>query len=144
MLRKKGLWWTVGVAAIVLALVTLAMPTGSAADKHEPMGNHYKCYQVLDWTEYEPRKVELTDQFGQSVARVLEPRSLCNPVDKNGEGIADKASHLVCYAIQDDPQGSTERVKEVEIANQFQQGPLWVGSADMLCLPSAKSYQPRG
>ena len=44
----------------------------------------------------------------------------------------------------DDPTGPTERVKEVMIRNQFQEGPLWVGSANVLCVPSQKSYKPRG
>lgn len=88
--------------------------------------------------------MELKDQFGNSIAKVIEPRQLCNPVDKNGEGIPDKDNHLVCYEIQDDPQGNYERVKEVQIKNQFQEGPLWVGSSRMLCVPSDKSYDPRG
>ena len=123
----------------------MALPTSSTAEGHEKtQDNHFKCYQVLDWGEWEPRRVELKDQFGASVARVIEPRLLCNPVDKNGEGIADKDNHMVCYEIQDDPQGPTERVKEVMVRNQFQEGPLWVGMSNLLCVPSDKKYEPRG
>ncbi len=144
MLKGKRLWWMGGLAAIVVALLVLVVPTGTVADEHYPKGNHYKCYQILDWGEWDPRTVELKDQFGSSVARVLEPRMLCNPVDKNGEGIVDKDNHLVCYEINDDPQGNTPRVKEVQINNQLQQGPLWVGSSNVLCVPSSKQYDPRG
>ena len=105
--------------------------------------NHFKCYQILDWSIFEPRKVELKDQFGESVARTMEPKMLCNPVDKNGEGIPNPDSHLVCYAIQDDPGGSTPRIKEVAVKNQFGETRLWVGAADTLCLPSDKKYDPR-
>ncbi len=143
--RSKRLWWMAGGAVIALVVAALALPAGSIAESHEPpKANHYKCYQVLDWTDFEPRKVELKDQFGGSIAAVMEPYQLCNPVDKNGEGIADKEAHLVCYRIEDDPQGPTPRVKEVTVRNQFQEGPLWVGSSNILCVPSYKSYKPRG
>ncbi len=49
------------------------------------------------------------------------PKLLCNPVDKNGEGIPGPKSHLVCYEIKDDPEGTAERVKEVMVKNQFQE-----------------------
>ena len=75
---------------------------------------------------------------------MIQPRLLCNPVDKNGEGIPYPKSHLVCYEIRDAPKGPTERVKEVAVQNQFQRGQLWVGSANLLCVPSQKRYEPRG
>ena len=132
--------WALGLA-LAIALI---LPTAAAADEHEAANNHFKCYQVLDWAEWEPRRVELKDQFGKSIARVVEPRMLCNPVDKNGEGVPSPKYHLVCYEMQDDPQGDTPRVKEVTVRNQFQEGPLWVGSAPMMCVPSQKQYKPRG
>ena len=147
MLRSERTRWTGGLVVALAALVALSLPTAGAAKEHEqmePEDNHFKCYQILDWTEFEPRKVELKDQFGSSVAKVYEPYLLCNPVDKNGEGMPNPKYHLVCYKLQDDPQGPTERVKEVMVKNQFQEGPLWVGSSDILCLPSMKQYQPRG
>ena len=144
MLNDKRIWWAGGLVVALAALVVLSLPVGSEAEEHEaPRANHFKCYQILDWTEFEPRRVELKDQFGASVARVLEPRMLCNPVDKNGEGIPNPKYHLTCYEIQDDPQGDTPRVKEVMIRNQFQEGPLWVGSAPSICVPTQKSYDPR-
>jgi hypothetical protein len=145
MLNDKRIWWTGGLVVALAVLVALALPTGSEAEGHEPpQANHFKCHQVLDWAEWEPRRVELKDQFGASVAHVIQPMMLCNPVDKNGEGIPNPEYHLTCYRIEDDPTGPTERVKEVMIRNQFQEGPLWVGMANVLCVPSQKSYQPRG
>lgn len=149
MLKDKRVWWAGAQVAALVALIAVWSPAGTVAEGHDkgemgPGSNHFKCYQILDWTEWKPIKVELKDQFGTSIAVAVEPRLLCNPVDKNGEGIPAPESHLVCYEIQDDPQGPTERVKEVMIGNQFQQGPLWVGSASLLCVPSDKSYEPRG
>lgn len=139
---------TQGAGSLLVALALLiawALPTFSTAEENEtPANNHFKCYQILDWTEFTPKKAELKDQFGESIARILEPRLLCNPVDKNGEGIADREYHLVCYEMQDDPQGNVPRVKEVMIRNQFQEGPLWVGSSPMICVPSQKRYEPGG
>lgn len=147
MLRDKRVWWAGALVVALVVVIAVSSPASTAAEEHETeMGkaNHFKCYQVLDWTDFDRRKVELKDQFGSSVAGVMEPRLLCNPVDKNGEGIPNPESHLVCYEIRDDPQGPTERVKEVMVKNQFQKGPLWVGSASLLCVPSMKKYEPRG
>ena len=149
MLRETRFWIT-GIAAVaVLAVAVLALPTGLLADKHEKPemagdDNHFKCYEVLDWGNWEPAKAELKDQFGHSYAYAVRPRMLCNPVDKNGEGMPDPKYHLVCYEINDDPQGMTERVKEVEVRDQFYKGPLWVGSSNILCVPADKRYEPRG
>lgn len=149
-MRDKRLWLVGGLVIGLIALAALVVPNGAVADHHEKakmaeaMNNHFKCYEVLDWGPWDPSKVQLEDQFGKSVARTMEPRLLCNPVDKNGEGIADKDYHLVCYSIRDDPQGPTERVKEVMVKDQSYQGPLWVGDANIVCMPAMKKYEPRG
>lgn len=146
MIEKKRLWWAGGLVVACAALTLLLSPMGVAEEHEKPMmegkANHFKCYPILDWTVWDPRKVELKDQFGESVARVLEPATLCNPVDKNGEGIPHPSSHLVCYRIQDEPQGNTPRIKEVAVRNQFGETRLWVGNSDMICLPSDKRYKP--
>lgn len=133
---RLGLAVTIGVAALIFVLMT---PGAAQKEQMAPVANHYKCYPILDWTEWEPRGVKLQDQFGRSEAKVLRPYTLCNPVDKNGEGIADKDNHLVCYAIQDDPSGEFNRVKEVQVQNQFGETTLWLGlPGKELCVPSKK------
>ena len=42
----------------------------------------------------------VADQFGSSSIQILRPLKLCTPVDKNGEGIPNPASHLTCYRIR--------------------------------------------
>ena len=149
MVREKRAWCVAALVMALVALIAVSSPGDAAAESHEkPMmegkANHFKCYPILDWTEWEPRMAKLRDQFGISEARVIKPQFLCNPVDKNGEGVPAPKYHLVCYVIHDDPSGKTERVKEVTVKNQFQEGPLWVGMGDLLCVPSMKSYEPHG
>lgn len=139
--------WTGGLVLALALLLAVALPAAGAAKEHEKAemmpakANHFKCYDILDWADWDPKYAALADQFGKSEARVVMPSQLCNPVDKNGEGIPDPKYHLVCFTIRDDPQGNTPRVKEVMVSNQFYEGPLWVGSADLVCVPSMKSYQ---
>lgn len=143
MLRDRRTWLAAGLVLAVAAVAALTLPAGSGAEAHEKAamakGNHFKCYPILDWTEWQPQGAALKDQFGRSEARAMTPKLLCNPVDKNGEGIVDKDDHLVCYQIHDDPSGSFQRVREVAVQNQFGQTQLWVGvPAETLCLPSMK------
>ncbi len=140
MLEKRTTWLGLLATVAVVVLAVFFLAPGSVAQKEmAPRANHYKCYQVLDWGEWDQHSVQLQDQFGKSQAVVIRPYMLCNPVDKNGEGIVDKDNHLVCYQIHDDPSGSFQRVREVAVQNQFGQTQLWVGvPAETLCLPSMK------
>jgi hypothetical protein len=66
--------------------------------------NHFKCYKVRSkGSGFVPLTVTVADQFETKMTRVLKPLLLCNPVDKNGEGIPDPACHLTCYRIRDAP-----------------------------------------
>lgn len=138
--KTRKTWLSLVAALAVVSLIVLfAAGDSKALEEGTPTANHYKCYPVLDWGVFDPVAVKLKDQFGDSQARVLQPYMLCNPVDKNGEGIADKKNHLVCYQIQDDPIGDYDRVKEVVVSNQFGETQLWVrGAGKELCLPSQK------
>ena len=148
MFEKRTTWTglpaTVAVAVLAVFFaapgsVAQEAPGSVAREEGMPKANHYKCYQILDWGQWDQQGVQLEDQFGKSKAAAIRPYMLCNPVDKNGEGIADKENHLVCYQIQDDPTGEFERVREVEVQNQFGRTTLWVGvPGETLCLPSKK------
>ncbi len=96
--------------------------------------DHFKCYEAegnaVDVT------VRLEDQFGPlEEVLVSEPELFCNPVDKNEEGIIDEESHLTCYEIEIDDEG-TETVASVE--NQFGLQVLEVEEPVLLCVPSEK------
>ena len=67
----------------------------------------------------------------------MKPVRLCNPVDKNGEGVLNKQAHLVCYYfdLQNLP-GARERI--VLTANQFGETKMQVAKPNMICVPSYK------
>ena len=67
----------------------------------------------------------------------MDPFRLCNPVDKNGEGILDPDAHLVCYTLQ--PTGNNLGLA-IPIQNQFfSLANVDIGVAHALCAPSLKT-----
>lgn len=104
--------------------------------------NHFKCYKVRG-KGFTARSVTLTDQFETRTTTIVKPLLLCNPVDKNGEGVPQPASHLTCYKIKDAP-GFAPR--SVMVEDQFTDQDLQAiqGScrkAALLCVPSEKNPQ---
>ena len=71
---------------------------------------------------FTPREVTLTDQFETKNTSVIRPLILCNPVDLNGQGIANNQCHLLCYRVRD-TAGQPEFVPQeitVEFSLSFQ------------------------
>jgi hypothetical protein len=105
--------------------------------------DHFKCYKVKvteGTLEFEPIQVTLADQFEDKLFDVKKPNRLCNPVDKNDEGIINFEAHLMCYKVkraEDEPKH--EKVKGIRINNQF--GPLQIDTKkeEELCVPSTKT-----
>jgi len=95
-----------------LLLVPSAKDHFTVPDELNPITiNHFKCYDVKetkDTPKFEKRIVtvydpnfEITQDF-----EVKKPKHLCTPVDKNGEGVVDAETHLMCYDLKkmkDDP-----------------------------------------
>jgi hypothetical protein len=93
---------------------------------------------MLDHLQYYKAKgeapevyVDLKDQFGMVTVLVEKPEFLCNPVDKNGEGIRNPAAHLVCYKIR----GESAK-QDVRVTNQFGEQTLKVKPPELLRVPS--------
>lgn len=119
--------------------MTLCLPSGTDSGSAPPNLDHFKCYnaKLTDRRNpFSPRNVTLVDDFGTDTATVTKPLDLCNPVDKNGEGIADLAAHFACYMIStaSSPTGSSHR--DVAITNQFGSAVLTLSRAFQLCVPS--------
>lgn len=83
-----------------------------------PPLDHFLCYDaVLDKkSKFKQRNVTLDDQFEERTFLVKKPERLCNPVDKNDEGIADPDTHLVAYTLRPDDVIIDQTVA---ISNQF-------------------------
>jgi len=64
----------------------------------------------------------------------VEPKYLCTPVDKNGSGIKDKESHLVCYLLKENIPADVR----VEVDNQFGTQQFVVRDRQLVCVPSTK------
>ncbi len=111
--------------------------------------DHFKCYKVkvTEGTPEFPEGIQVTvgDQFTDppEVFDVEGPKRLCNPVDKNGEGIINPIAHLMCYKVkpaEDEPKHI--KVEGIHTNNQF--GPLQVDTKKEaeLCVPSTKQIDP--
>jgi len=126
----------IGLVACTIAAV-LAFGAGARAQApgENPPGvnpEHYLCYRITG--EIRPIPVKLKDQFQGLGARVMRPVFLCNPVQKNEQGIKDERTHLVCYQL------ATLRPvnKRVVVQNQFGKQQFRVANPQLLCVPSLK------
>ena len=124
-------------------LVPSAKDLDGLVDPLEPGADHFKCYRVKvtkDTAKFVKRTVMLADQFHPpTLFKVKEPRRLCNPVDKDGEGISNEIDHLLCYKIKRvDDEPEFVEVEGIHVNNQF--GPLQLDADEEkeLCLPSDK------
>lgn len=111
--------------------------------------DHYKCYTVIPSKgapKFAKRDVMLEDQFESKNTTVIKPLTICNPVDKNGEGIHNATDHLVCYDIKDVLHQPKFQKRNVEITNQFNsaENPLKLTAtkSDFVCVPSLKTIVP--
>lgn len=123
----------------VLKPETLCTPAEKDLVPSDLAINHFKCYRVRG-RGFETREVGLVDQFESTTATVLKPYSLCTPVDKNGEGIADPVNHLTCYRLS--PREPFEP-RDVTIVDQFAEQDVRAlrgecRKVDLLCVPSTK------
>lgn len=102
--------------------------------------DHYKCYDIKvtkGTTPFSPLAVTLSDQFEDDTFDVLKPKRLCNPVNKNDEGIKNPAAHLMCYQVK--PSGKHPDQLGLYTTDQLGQERLDTVSEEELCVPSAKT-----
>jgi hypothetical protein len=138
------------------APAALLVPTAKDLNSLPPPPNpsvhdvdHFKCYRARV-TAGTPRfatntLVSANDQFSGS-ARLLtlvKPRYLCNPVDKNGEGIKRPDVHLMCYVTRP----AIGQPRHVKVRGLFMHNQLTAASVNtkkevVFCIPSQKSFSP--
>ncbi len=112
--------------------------------------DHYLCYKVhlpKGISFPEDIQVTLADQFidpdGEGVIQWFDlgkPRRLCNPVDKEGEGIKNPENHLICYDVKRS-EGEPEHEKTVVFLNdQFGPANFWeTQEEERLCVPAERT-----
>jgi len=111
----------------------LCVPSGKDQLANPQELDHFQCY-TGKFPRVQPKAVTLVDQFGTLQTRATKPFLLCNPVDKNGEGIRDRLNHLECYRLAPPPKVA----RTVTARNQFGDTSVATKKAVILCVPSAK------
>ena len=109
--------------------------------------DHFLCYNVRQKGDRFRGQVLLADQFNPDFVLfdMRQPRRLCNPVDKNGEGIKHPESHLLCFTVR--PARGEAPVEEVEgivVNDQFRGGEVRTRRIEELCVPSTKTLPGGG
>jgi hypothetical protein len=141
---------TLKVGAPKLLLAPASKALGSAVPGPVPITvNHFQCYGMSGKAFKPAPVVSLSDQFGKESVVVGGATMLCNPADKNGEGIGPVGgpAHLVCYAIKGKSRGDDDEDRRssklaVTVRDQFGTQVLSVDGRDSLCVPSDKRVVP--
>jgi hypothetical protein len=108
----------------------------------EPKGDHFTCYKSSPLEgDIKPLPFRLTDQFGTERVRIQDPRDVCTPTDKNGEGVGDPDLHYECRQIV--TASPAFQPRKVTIENQLGKFTFAVEKPDVLCAPSCKSLDGR-
>jgi hypothetical protein len=111
--------------------------------------DHFKCYKTKVTSGYPPfarnTVITVTDEF-DNLPRLMalkKPKHLCNPVNKNGEGIKNPDVHLVCYQAKP-ARGERKHVRRpgLYISNQFGDLRLDTIKEAEFCIPSTKVPAP--
>ncbi|OFV87063.1 MAG: hypothetical protein A3J75_02755 [Acidobacteria bacterium RBG_16_68_9] len=136
----------VALAGLAVALAAWLMAPAAA---HAQL-DHYKCYQGKDLKNPPFQKLKCKDGTGpitsddfrtNECVDVQKVKFICIPVNKNGEGINDPNTHLICYQIKDEHKNLSPRPK-VEVSTQFQVSQFELKKAKLLCVPGSKVLLP--
>jgi cysteine-rich repeat protein len=103
---------------------------------------HYQCYEV-DHAVFTASGISLNDRFGASTVKIIKPKRLCNPADKNGEDptAPQRPEHLTGYIIkQTAPPFSI--IPGVTVVNQFGTFVMALNRPEKMLVPASKSLAP--
>lgn len=136
-------------ASTILAAALLALGARTVPAQPLPTNvDHYLCYKasaVKGSAEFVPVDKALRDQFAPTTNFTLKKVvTLCNPADKNGEGIVHPEDHLVGYRIKA-VKGTPRFVKRTHVTlDQFGSRTVQVLRPDSLLVPSSKALGSNG
>jgi cysteine-rich repeat protein len=104
--------------------------------------NHYLCRQVKDLKS--PAKfaaitgISVVDQTGSDTCEAKKPFLLCDPVNKNGGGIANPALHYCCYKLK----CGLKPAVAYTVTDQFWTGTISTKKPKFLCNPCDTAPAP--
>jgi hypothetical protein len=101
-----------------------------------PTIDHFKCYRVAR-AKTRVSGISVADEFGTLVEDVKQPVRLCIAADKNGEGIPDPTSNLLCYKIRQTNLPFFRGLQPIFVNNQFGASTVTVNHLRELCVPSS-------
>jgi hypothetical protein len=101
--------------------------------------DHFLCYEVKR-IQFSDIPVTVEDRFGTRIEEVRYPKQLCNPTDKNEEGIGDPTDHLTAYALT---VPRFEKRRDLMVSDQFGTHRLDALRPDFLMVPSGKDGVPQ-
>jgi hypothetical protein len=125
----------------------LMVPTAKSVPPAPPPGppspsslvDHFRCLTVRTTAgrpHFVPVTVAVADQFGTRQVTLVRPVRLCIPTDKNGEGIENPATHLMCYKAKGAPKTPKTLV---HTNNQLGPEDNTIRGEAEFCVPSLKS-----
>lgn len=101
--------------------------------------DHFQCYTIRPSGQFQPRDVNVKDQFGARKLKLVKPSRLCAPVSKNGGAINHRVRHLVCYT----PLNTPDVKRNVRVRNQFGREEFETRHVSSVCLPTNKVLLPK-
>ena len=124
-----------GAAAALLLVPALRTGASPGVGPFDLTANHYHCYRIIEWDNFQPTDHRLKDQFGLTVPDVIRPALLCNPTQKDTTEIVDPDLHYVCYELLV-PTDPIEH--KVLVSNQYGEATVKSFESELVCLPSKK------
>ena len=103
--------------------------------------DHYQCYKAKAVVPFIPvLGVTMTDAFETGAFDVRKVKHVCNPADKNGEGIIDQTLHEGSYQIKRTAT-TPKHIRQTNklVVNQLGQLRLDTTRPDLLLVPASKS-----
>jgi hypothetical protein len=114
----------------------LLVPTGKSTTgpppAYAPAIDHFECFRAVR-ARFRRSGIDVVDQFGTRTVNVRRPTRLCVPVDKDGSGITDPTTSLMCYRVSGKPRVNRTHVFTT---NQLGSDEYDVGAVRELCVPS--------
>jgi hypothetical protein len=107
--------------------------------------DHFACYNVAGAKALRDSVDEVIDQFrNHQEVTLRRPSYLCTPADKEGEGMIDPYTHLLCFDVKEREcavykynTNGCARV-DVRVTNQLGTFELRVKRSRLFCVPSYK------